>query len=250
VQLAEEAQALLRQCEAMTRRLQAGAAGPAGLKIGLTTVVDTERFAQLLPALLEGGGAAGAPIELRRQSSVKSVRDVERGRLDAAIIGLPALTHGLTVRRLYRDPFCVALARDHRLAQRQLLSLRELEGEVLFWFRRELNPGFHDHCEKLFKRLAFAPQRAPEPADHHVLLSMIANHGGIGLIPASLRTIEHRGVVFRELKEGDQLCVDIGIAYQTPDEALGARLELVRLVEGLVGYFDKQDAVGGKANAA
>lgn len=73
----------------------------------------------------------------------------------------------------------------------------------------------------------------PEPADHHVLLSMIAHGAGIGLIPQSLQNISHRGVIFRPLKEENLLYIDIGIAYRAPaatatlKDFIGAILRLV-----------------------
>lgn len=236
--LVKEASELLRACEKMARRFHAEAGEPEGrLAIGLTTVVDTEKFTQILPLLQ--ADIPNLEIDFKRQTSMKSVRDIHHDRLDAAIIGMPSTISDLTVQHLYRDRFCVALAKGHRLANKKTVSLADLNVEVLFWFRRELNAGFYDYCEELFKRIQFAPQRIPEPADHHVLLSMIANHGGIGLIPQSLQKIRHGGVVFRALKE-DDLFIDIGIAYK----AASANPMLISLIGKLIVYFR-----GGAATA-
>jgi DNA-binding transcriptional LysR family regulator len=201
------------------------------LEIGLTTVVDTEKFTQILPLLQ--ADIPNLEIDFKRQTSMKSVRDIHHDRLDAAIIGMPSRISDLTVQHLYRDRFCVALAKGHRLAHKKTVSLADLNEEVLFWFRRELNAGFYDYCEELFKRIQFAPQRIPEPADHHVLLSMVANDGGIGLIPQSLQKIRHGGVVFRALKEDDLLFIDIGIAYKPAS----ANPMLISLIGKLMVYF-------------
>jgi len=48
------------------------------LRIGLTTVVETEKFTRL----------PQWDIDFKRQTSVQSVRDLQQGRLDAAIIGI------------------------------------------------------------------------------------------------------------------------------------------------------------------
>ena len=235
--LVKEASELLRACEKMAQRFHAEVDKPEGrLDIGLTTVVDTERFTQILPLLQSD--IPNLEIDFKRQTSIKSVRDIHHNRLDAAVIGMPSKISDLTVQHLYRDRFCVALAKGHRLANKKAVSLADLNEEVLFWFRRELNAGFYDYCEELFKKIQFSPQRIPEPADHHVLLSMVANHGGIGLIPQSLQKIRHRGVVFRELKENDLLYIDIGIAYK----AASANPMLLLLIRKLVGYFQSEAA--------
>lgn len=230
--LVKEASELLQACEKMTQRFQAGLARPAArLEIGLTTVADTEKFAQILPFLQME--IPNLDIDFKRQATVKSIRDIHRNRLDAAVIGMPSSVNDLTVQHLYRDRLSVALPKGHRFATKKVVSLKDLNDEMLFWFKRDLNAGFYDYCEELFKKLKFAPQRLPEPSDHHVLLSMIANEGGIGLIPESLQKIRHQGVVFRELKEDDLLFIDIGLAYKTSSN----NPTLMLLVQKLIPFF-------------
>ncbi|MBC7859545.1 MAG: LysR family transcriptional regulator [Burkholderiaceae bacterium] len=230
--LVKDASELLLACEKMTQRFHAGlATSRAPLVIGLTTVADTEKFAQILPFLQRED--PHLEIDFKRQTSVKSVRDIHRNRLDAAIIGMPSSVNDLIVQHLYRDRLCVALPKGHRLASKKMVSLKDLNDEVLFWFKRELNAGFYDYCEELFRKLKFSPQRLPEPSDHHVLLSMIANEGGIGLIPESLQKIRHQGVVFRELKEVDLLFIDIGLAYKTSS----GNPTLALLIQKLILFF-------------
>lgn len=231
--LVKDAGALLLAGEKMSQRFRAQQAKPAArLTIGLTTVADTEKFSRMLPVLQRQ--IENLEIDYKRQTSVKSVRDLHRNRLDAAIIGMPSSVNGLSVRQLYRDRLCIALPKGHRLTSKKVVSLHDLQQELLFWFKRERNAGFYDYCEALFTRLAFTAQRLAEPADHHVLLSMIASEGGIGLIPASLQKIRHQGVVFRKLKEDDLLFIDIGLAYNPAREnpTLMLLIERLRLLFG------------------
>lgn len=231
-QFLEAARMLISACDDITTRFYNSISNPANvLKIGLTTVVDTEAFPQILPFLQSE--ISNLSVSFKRQTSAKSVRDIHQHRLDAAIIGMPSKTNGLTVQQLYRDRFCVALPRGHRFQSRKIISLKELNGEVLFWFKRELNVGFYDYCEEVFKYFGFSPQRVLEPADHHVLLSMIANHGGIGLIPCSLRKVRRNGVIYRELKEREQLFIDVSIAYM----ARPKNPALMLFIEKLLVFF-------------
>lgn len=233
----EEARKLIAACEAMSRRFSSSIADPAReLKIGLTSSVDTETLQHILPYMQSA--IPNLNISFTRQSSVKSVRGLQRNRIDAAIIGMPSRTDDLAVRKLYRDPFCVALSTGHRLRNRRKISLMDLNEETVFWFGRELNPHFYDRCESLFRDIGFSPKRALEPADHHVLLGLIANRAGIGLIPRSLQKIRRSGVVYRELVESDRLFIDVSIAYPTP-----LRDPLVALfIDKLVQYCDREHA--------
>lgn len=226
----KEAHMLISVCEDMKKRFYNSISNPKiDLKIGMTTVVDTESFTQILPFVQ--AEIYNLKVNFKRQSTVKSIRDIHLHRLDAAIIGMPSKTNKLTVQQLYRDFFCVALPEHHCFQGKKTISLKELNGEVFFWFQRELNAGFYDYCEEIFKHIGFAPQRAPEPTEHHVLLSMIANHGGIGLIPYSLRNIQRKGVIYRDIKEREQLFIDVGIAYLAPPRVPALTLFIEKLVE-------------------
>ena len=84
----------------------------------------------------------------------------------------------------------------------------------MFWFERHLNPGFYDYCKNFFDDVGFRPAILPEPADHHILLGLISEGLGFALIPASLKNIKRKGVVFRDIKEdGATLKIGISAAY-------------------------------------
>ena len=87
----------------------------------------------------------------------------------------------------------------------------------------------YDYCEQVFARVGFSPHRIPEPADHHVLLGLIADGQGIALAPSSLNTLTRKGVVFQRLAEGSDLSVRLGVAYRE----IGATAPAMALVEML-----------------
>ncbi|MBI3230501.1 MAG: LysR family transcriptional regulator [Burkholderiales bacterium] len=231
-QFLPEARALIATCEELAARYSGGENREMlQLKIGVTTVVEVETYHQL-PAFLETA-MPNCKIEFRPQTTVRSIQDVLKNRLDAAIIGMPSKIDKLNTRKLYRDPLCLALPANHRLANSERVSLLALTTDALFWFKRELNPGFYDYCESAFARMGYAPQRLPEPTDHHVLLSMIANQGGVALIPCSMRNLNRTGVVYREIEEQHLLYIDVAIAYgETAQNPI-----LARFVEEMTAFF-------------
>ena len=189
-----------------------GLASRAPLRLGLTTVVDASLFSGLEPALL--GRVPGLRLVIKRQISQLSINDLRRGRLDAAIIGLPSETSDLVVEKLTDDPLTIAMPGAHHLAQRQRIELKELAGTPLFWFKRSLNPAYYDHFEKLFQQLDFAPERLPEPQDHHVLLGLIAEGRGVALVPRSLTAIGRSGVVYKRLRLEDRFQIGLALTYR------------------------------------
>jgi DNA-binding transcriptional LysR family regulator len=151
---------------------------------------------------------------VKRQNSSQCIRDLNRGALDAAVIGLPSHAEGLTTEPLCDEPMVACIPASHAAAKKRQLSVLDLAHDCLFWFDRKLNPAYYNHCEKIFERLGFRPKRIPEPSDHHVLLGLIADGQGVALIPRSLKAMTRKGVVYKNLLEGPQLRISVGVAYR------------------------------------
>lgn len=200
--------------------------------VGYTTVFDRSAIPDVVDRLRQR--FPNWRIVTRGKHSISLVRDIKKGAMDAAFIGLHIETQGLTVETILEEPLVVALPAKHRLAQKRRLDFDDLRGQPMFWFERRLNPGFYDHCQAFFEQIDFKPNVIPEPPDHHILLGLIAQGQGIALIPASLRKVKYQGVVFREMKEErEKLQMGIAVAYSERNQSrvLHAFLDLVRQSE-------------------
>ncbi|MFN6993203.1 MAG: LysR family transcriptional regulator [Aquincola tertiaricarbonis] len=234
----EQARALVRGLDQAVSRFQP-AAGRSALRLGITTVVDVSLFAGIGDAFESEW--PGLPLRIRRQLSSQLIRDLHRGALDAAVIGLPSATQGLVTEHLGDDPLVVCLSSAHRLARRRRIRLLDLAQDTLFWFDRKLNPAYFEHCEQVFARLGFDPPRLAEPAEHPVLLGLIAEGRGFALVPQSLNTVRRQGVVFRRLEEESALCIRLAAAWPAGPVAP----EVQALVAALKRVFPKAGAGAG-----
>lgn len=224
-----DARALLQESEAMVLRLRPQNRDTKPIvHLGITTAIDVSLFAWIEETFRER--IPGGRIHVKRQLSVRSIRDIDQGLIDAAIIGLPCHTPGLAVEHLRDDPVVACIASSHPATKRRPLSIQDLRGDCLFWFERKLNPGYYDSCQVVFDRAEFAPRRVPEPADHHVLLGLIAEGQGFALVPRSLSSIRRKGVVYQHIAEGDDLAVRIGMAYNAvaTSDAVQAMVAMLR----------------------
>jgi DNA-binding transcriptional LysR family regulator len=228
--LLPEVRRTLAQAEkAVAAARAAEGAGGGKFVVGYTTVFDRSAIPDVLERLREQFPACA--IRASGKHSISLVRDLKNGVIDAAFIGLHTEAEGLVVEPVREEPLVVALPVGHRLARKRRLGFDDFRGERLFWFARRANPGFYDYCQAFFEQIGFAPDRIAEPADHHVLLGMIAQGEGIALIPASLQQVRRGGVVFRPLQqEGRGLTMGVAVAY--PDRhrspVLQAFLRLAR----------------------
>ncbi|AWP23381.1 LysR family transcriptional regulator [Acidiferrobacter sp. SPIII_3] len=144
-----DARVLMRDSREMVRRVNRQEQGAKSrVYLGITTAVDVSLFARIEAALEER--FPGAQVRVERQISMRLLRDVNRGLMDAAIIGLPSHTAGFAVEPLGDDPIVACIASHHRAAKKRNISLLDLQDGALFWFARRLNPRCHDHCQAIF----------------------------------------------------------------------------------------------------
>lgn len=181
--------------------------GVQSLRLGLTTAFEQGGFAALETQL----NTRVETLRLVRQSSPDLVRQVRRGKLDAAVVALPLESVGLAVAPLdWHEPLIAALPAIWPEAGRESLPLAALNHRPLFWFSRERNPAFFDATRARFQRVGYAPACLEEPLEHDVLLARIAHGDGLSLLPASFAAIQRQGVVFRPLSDGE-LSIQAGL---------------------------------------
>lgn len=190
----------------------------ASLRLGLTTAFEQDFFTPLETRL----AARVETLNVVRHGSPELVRQLRRGKIDAALVALPLETAGLSMIPLNRqEPLIAALPAQWPESAQASLTLHTLVHRPLFWFKRERNPAFFDFTQAIFRRAGYAPARIEEPLEHDVLLARIARGEGLSLFPASFAAIQRQGVVFRPVDEA-ALCLQCGLVM-LPENA--ARFE-------------------------
>ncbi|WP_316392099.1 LysR family transcriptional regulator [Citrobacter farmeri] len=197
--------------------------GVQSLRLGLTTAFEQGVFAALETQL----NTRVETLRLVRKGSPDLVRQVRRGKLDAAVVALPLEAVGLAVTPIdWHEPLIAALPAIWPEAGRESLPLAALNLRPLFWFSRERNPAFFDATRECFQRVGYAPVCLEEPLEHDVLLARIAHGDGLSLLPASFAAIQRQGVVFRPPCDGE-LSIQAGLVM-LPENV--ARLQWLKSV--------------------
>ena len=178
------------------------------LVIGFTTAFEQGIFADAEARL---HALHGAHADIRRASSPRLVREVKRGRIDAAFVALPLETQGLEVATTgYEETYVAALPASWGITHTPV-TFADLHGKPLFWFRREQNPAFYDFARSVFTQAEFMPLLQEEPAEHDVLLARIAAGEGAGVLPSSFAVVQRKGVVYTPLSQAEHLRLQLGI---------------------------------------
>jgi DNA-binding transcriptional LysR family regulator len=200
---------------------------PRTLRLGMTNAVEPVWFDGLVERVQARQPEIAVSVIF--DTSPRLVRQLHTGKLTAAFVALPTELRGLHVVQLDHLPMVVAMHSAHRLAKRKMIRLADLTSESVFWFERARQPAFFDHCQQIFARHDFAPSKLREPNDHHVLLADVARGRGVALLPRSFTGLRRAGVIYKDLVEGEELGVGVGLVTNNDHETV--RNMLVKAVD-------------------
>jgi DNA-binding transcriptional LysR family regulator len=219
VQLTQAAEAAQRTAASHVALLRVGFLSPAAFAI----VPDILRLLRVAHPHVH--------LVLREGDSVKLLEEVRLGLLDVAFVRGPITAPGVRIDTLRREPLVLVLPSGHRLARRRRVELAQVAGEPFIGFPRDTAPSLHDAITGMCMDAGFTPSFVTEAGEWYTMVSLVAAGIGVTILPASVRTFERQGAVYRSVA-GAQRYVELAIARQpgTPCAALRACLEIISQV--------------------
>ncbi len=191
--LLERSAPILRDLHRLPSDLAAVVGGQHGrVRVGFTGLA----MATVLPGILREFNKAypGIRLELNESPTATQLPALLAGDIDCGFFHPDAATPALETRTLLREKNGVLLPKDHPLARRKELRLRDLADTAFVLFPRQHNPGFYDRILAAFASAKIAPRIAEE---------VWPRANGIGLVRAGV------GATFMPPSEAKQLPPDI-----------------------------------------
>ncbi|KUP28460.1 LysR family transcriptional regulator [Kocuria rhizophila] len=223
----------LELLEADVRREGDSSAGV--LRLGFAGAAAYDVVPELARAVREG--LPGVTLSLRGELPSPALESGLRdGSLDAALLHPPVASPGNRHRVVGREPLVVALPVDAPLTARPSVGVGALEGLPVVAHP----PGspLHRAAQELFLAAGLPLRIGQVAQDTASMLSLVAAGGGVALVPASVRALQLRGVVYAELEGSPQ--IDLALAWR--DEDRSARLRA--FLDVALGWVDSAGATG------
>jgi len=226
------AKRVLREARRAESVARAARDGRAGL---LTITYEATAMRSGLPALIKAFQAQGphSELDLVEQTTREQVNALREEESDAGFLFLPINERGLRVQPLFTAPMIVVLPTSHRLAERDTVPLRELEGEPHVIWARSGAPRIHDAYVRACHEAGFTPRIIQEIERGESFLGLVEAGLGVSIAHASNVQIERPGVRYAKIVE-PTVPLTLGLAHRHDDESplLGRFLETVAAEQG------------------
>ena len=198
------------------------------LRVGFTgtsAFTQLARLSRIVRSALPG-------VVLEVQADLLTPGQVERlldGRLDLGVLRGPVAEPGIETRSLLQEPLVLALPAEHRLVAEPTLEVADVADDEFVAYadaRSAVNDAMLSSC----LRAGFSPDIAHRAPGTSALLALVAAHLGVALVPASVRSMQLEGVVFRDVAGAE--AIDLSLAWRADQQSA--------LVAGALHVLDRQ----------
>ena len=232
--LYREAQALLRQSEAVGTLVQRVDAGLRGrLRIGFVGSM----LYRGLPDLLASMRAALPDVEhvLTELNSHDQLEAVRRGEQDLGFIHANPVPSEVRTLDLVAEPFVLCVPDTHPLARRRRVALRSLAKDDFILFAREASPSYHETVLSLCVNAGFHPVIRHEVRHWLSVAALVSQGLGVSIVPACLARSGLAGTRFIAFDHQARSVSQVIWPTQVDSPLLRTAVRLVRKHYGAVG---------------
>ncbi|OBQ56751.1 LysR family transcriptional regulator [Halodesulfovibrio spirochaetisodalis] len=197
----QEAKAIITRLTAAQHTLKAMGNGEAGtLRIGFVDSSITERFVITMGRFKDQ--YPKVIIELEEKVSVEQVAAIGEGSLHIGFIRTQlAKTHELSHINVINEPYIIALANNHPMAEQETVSVYELAKEPLIFFPHRKNPGFYNWVLNGFAQYDLMPKFGFEVERDQAAEMFVAGGFGYTLLPSTSCRMGRRGLTYKRIQE-------------------------------------------------
>ena len=197
-----EAQDILDRADRAAEMVAHAANGRCGrLSIGLCGPAT----APFLPRLIREfrKRQPGISLALKDLDPAQQPGALVEGEIDLGFTrGVPSELRGTLATEVYfREPLIAALPRGHALESAASITLRDLAGDGFILYAREAAPDLFDAILSLCRRARFSPRITDAPRLWQSVLTMIEAGEGVSVVPACVRYLRSRDVIFKPLQD-------------------------------------------------
>lgn len=207
------------------------------LAIGAVCSAIHSLIPHLLPTFISKH--PGVKLHLQEMTVLEQQRALREERIDIAILREPMASSEFKTRKLFEEPFMVAVPKTNPLARLNSVSLDQVAREPLVQVYRSTNEEYSDLMFEGLRQNGYDLNIAHEASDMQSLLGLVGAGFGVSMVPASLQNIQISTVKYIRLSD-DVPRSTLSLAWN--DEAVTPMMkQFLAVTETLLEGFDMDD---------
>ena len=223
--------ALAETAKVEARCAEAGEVG--SIALGYTA---SSMFSRVLPHVIRRfkDEHRNVLLSLHELTSLEQLHRLLDRSLDLGVLRKPDVPTpaGLAVTEWYRTPLLVAIAGDHPLAGRAVLSVQDLRAEPFVTYPREAGTGIYWQVVELCAKAGFRPRVVREVLESSTIIGLVAAGVGVAIVPADINCIRFEGVQYKKLSDS-QAVSSLYVAQRESDPSEHLRALCGMLTRGI-----------------
>lgn len=185
----------IKETKELVRQMERGKTGvvTVGATIPATYILLSDIIIEMKKRMPE------VEVIVREMNTPTQEEALRRNRIDIGLGHPPFEDKTLTSSNISKIPFDVVMYEGNPLADKTLLSMKDLENETFILFPRKLGPLQYDNIISLCLQSGFSPKNIIEVAPAQAIISFAGSGLGIGFIASKLQQFQHPHVVYRQI---------------------------------------------------
>jgi DNA-binding transcriptional LysR family regulator len=169
------------------------------LRIGFISAVANDLLPRAVRAFRTSHPDVTLVLEEQPSGAVQLAR-LRDDELDVALVRESVHEAGLTTTRIMDEPILAVFPVDHPLAvSTDPLPMAELDGQPFVFWTRASSPAAYDGGLRSLQRMGITMPIVQEVVGVQAVLGLVAAGLGMSLLPASVASLRHEGIVARPL---------------------------------------------------
>lgn len=217
-----DAQKVIRDIEKATETARRAAKGLLGkITIGY---VDAAPFSLLSPLVMQFRKSwPEVGLVLRELTSVEQYSALRNGVIDIGLLRPLPATGDVNIVTLLREPYVLAMSKEHELAGQNEIHVRALSGEKFLFTSKAKAQYIFNNWSGVFSQYGIFPEIVQEVNQLHAMLSLVGAGMGVALLPLSVAENNNHGVVYLPVVGTETPCAELNIAWRADNENMPVR---------------------------
>ncbi|WP_027911259.1 LysR substrate-binding domain-containing protein [Pseudomonas sp. URMO17WK12:I4] len=212
-----EAQNLLErahQAAASARRFAAGDIGSVSISFVGSAVYE------FLPRVIAEArlNQPQVKISLSEMNTHQQHEALRTRRIDLGIVRQPLLQAGYENECLVREPFVLAIPRQHPLATVDQVGVRDLDGAPFLMYSHAAYPPFNELLTGMFRSAGVAPEYVQWLGSSLTILALVNAGMGLALVPRCATNVVFKDVTFREIDLGEGIQSELHLTWRSNND--------------------------------